>query len=57
MIEIKIDGRVLGRDWLEQVARSKDWDYRREAYRTMAGQIGGIAQESYDRVCALESAG
>jgi len=43
-------------DWLEQVGRSKDWDYRRESYRTMALQIGGIAEESYQRVFALEPA-
>ncbi len=43
-------------DWLEQVPRLKDWDYRREAYRTMAYRLGGIAQESYDRVFKLETA-
>jgi len=39
-------------DWLEQVERSKNWDYRRAAYRAMAERLGGIALESYDRVFA-----
>lgn len=39
-------------DWLEQVARSVRWDYRRDSYRRMAARLGGIAQESYDRVYA-----
>ena len=30
-------------DWLEQVPRSQEWDYRREAYRGMANHSGGIA--------------
>ena len=42
-------------DWLEQVPRSKAWDYRREAYRNLAERLGGVAKESYDRVFALES--
>ena len=37
-------------DWLEQVPRSKEWDYRRAGYRTMAERLGGVALESYDRV-------
>lgn len=40
-------------DWLEQVARSGNWDYRLEAFRRMAQRLGGVAQESYDRVYAL----
>ncbi len=43
-------------DWLEQVPRSKDWDYRRESYRQLADRLGGIAGESYDRVFAQEAA-
>jgi hypothetical protein len=39
-------------DWLEQVARSQRWTYRREAYAAMARRLGGIAQESFDRVYA-----
>ena len=41
-------------DWLEQVPRSQKWDYRREAYRRMASRLGGVAQEAYDRVFAVE---
>ncbi len=37
-------------DWLEQVPRSKKWDYRRGAYRAMALWLGGVAQAAYDRV-------
>jgi hypothetical protein len=44
-------------DWLEQVPRSKKWDYRRPAYREMARWLGGVAQEAYDRVFAKELAG
>lgn len=40
-------------DWLEQVPRSERWDYRRESYRRMAARLGGVAQESFDRVFAL----
>jgi hypothetical protein len=43
-------------DWLEQVARSSRWDYRRDAIRLMAERLGGIAQESYQRVYAHEPA-
>jgi hypothetical protein len=41
-------------DWLEQVPRSQEWDYRREAYRLMAERLGKAAIESYKRVYALE---
>lgn len=44
-------------DWLEQVGRSGNWDYRFEAYRRMAQRLGGVAQESYDRVFALAPSG
>lgn len=43
-------------DWLEQVARSGRWDYRRDAIRLMAQRLGGIARESYERVYALAPA-
>ena len=43
-------------DWLEQVARSNRWDYRRDAIRKMAQRLGGIADESYQRVYAHEPA-
>jgi len=48
--------RVRLCDWLEQVARSNRWDYRRDAIRLMAQRLGGVAQESYDRVYALAPA-
>lgn len=43
-------------DWLEQVPRSRQWDYRRAAYRGMAERLGGVALQSYDRVFAQEAA-
>ena len=39
-------------DWLEQVARSDAWDYRREQYQAMAKRLGGTPLEAYNRVCA-----
>jgi hypothetical protein len=48
--------RVHLYDWLEQVPRSRDWGYRREAYRRMATRLGGAAHETYDRVFAGEMA-
>lgn len=41
-------------DWLEQVARSARWTYRRDAYPRMARRLGGGAQEAYERVYANE---
>jgi hypothetical protein len=41
-------------DWLEQVPRSQEWDYRRPAYRRMAERLGEGAVESYDRIYAQE---
>ena len=43
-------------DWLEQMPRSRNWDYRREGYRGMANRLGGVALESYERVFAAEAA-
>ncbi len=43
-------------DWLEQVPRSRKWDYRREAYRRLAEHLGGVARKAYDRVFAMEFA-
>jgi hypothetical protein len=43
-------------DWLEQVPRSQDWEYRRAAYRQLAERLGGVALESYNRVFARETA-
>jgi hypothetical protein len=42
-------------DWLEQVPRSQEWDYRREAYRGMAERLGEKALQAYDRVFAAEA--
>ncbi len=42
-------------DWLEQVERSQNWDYRRQGYYDAARILGGIAAESYDRVFAHEA--
>ena len=39
-------------DWLEQVARSGAWDYRRTALRTLATREGGIGKRRYDAVFA-----
>lgn len=39
-------------DWLEQVPRCQEWDYRRSAYRAMAERLGGVALESWERVYA-----
>jgi len=44
-------------DWLEQVPRSRKWDYRRAAYRRMAERLGGPALQTYDEVFAQEPAG
>jgi hypothetical protein len=43
-------------DWLEQVPRSQQWDYRRRAYRRIAGRLGGVAAETYERVFGAETA-
>ena len=42
-------------DWLEQVPRSQEWDYRRPAYRRMAERLGQGAVEDYERVYGQES--
>jgi hypothetical protein len=47
--------RVHLYDWLEQVPRSKQWDYRRAAYRCMAERLGGVAEQAYQRVFAEET--
>lgn len=39
-------------DWLEQVPRSDEWGYRRDAYRKMAEWLGGVALESFEEVYA-----
>jgi hypothetical protein len=42
-------------DWLEQVPRSREWGYRRAAYRKMAERLGMPAEESYERAFAAEA--
>jgi hypothetical protein len=44
--------RVHLYDWLEQVPRSREFDYRRPAYRRLAERLGGAAKEAYDRTFA-----
>ncbi len=39
-------------DRLEQAPRSKDWEFRPEAFSLLAKRLGGIAGESYERVYA-----
>jgi hypothetical protein len=46
--------RVHLYDWLEQVPRSREWNYRRAAYQGMVRRSGTVAQEAYDRVFAAE---
>jgi len=41
-------------DWLEQVPRSREWDYRRAAYRKMAERLGGLAKENYEQIFSQE---
>ncbi|MEQ8785403.1 MAG: hypothetical protein RIC55_03855 [Pirellulaceae bacterium] len=42
-------------DWLEQVPRSREWNYRREAYRLLSERLGGAAREAYERVYSAET--
>ena len=41
-------------DWLEQVPRSREWDYRRAAYHAMSERLGRPAKEVYERAFAQE---
>jgi hypothetical protein len=41
-------------DWLEQVPRSREWDYRRAAYRKMAERLGPEAEQDYELTFARE---
>jgi len=43
-------------DWLEQVPRSQEWDYRQSAYRTMAERLGRRARHECERIFAQENA-
>jgi hypothetical protein len=42
-------------DWLEQVPRSREWDYRRAAYQSMAERLGQPAKAVYERIIAQEA--
>ena len=42
-------------DRLEQIPRSKEWDFRRDAYRRMAERLGTHAVAEFERVFALET--
>lgn len=44
-------------DWLEQVPRSQEWNYRRPSYRRMAERLGGAALAAYDEVYRHEPIG
>jgi hypothetical protein len=44
--------RVHLYDWLEQVPRSQEWDYRQEAYRRMAARLGRSSQENFEQIYA-----
>jgi hypothetical protein len=41
-------------DRLETLPRSRNWNYRRAAYRQMAERLGGVALADYRSVLALE---
>jgi hypothetical protein len=41
-------------DWLEQVPRSQEWGYRRDAYRKMAVRLGPSAEAAFGRTYAQE---
>ena len=43
-------------DRLEQVPRSKNWDFRPQTFRRLAQRLGGIASESYDRLHVSQAA-
>jgi hypothetical protein len=43
-------------DRLEQIPRSKEFEWRRDAFREMANRLGPAAQAEFDRVYALETA-
>jgi hypothetical protein len=43
-------------DWIEQVGRSQNWDYRRAGYRGLAEYLGGAARADYERTFAQEAA-
>ena len=48
--------RVHFYDFMEQVPRIREWDYRRPAYLRMAQRIGPRAMQLYDNIYAAEKA-
>ena len=42
-------------DWLEQVPRSREWNYRRAAYQKLAERLSGQAEASFHRVYSREA--
>jgi hypothetical protein len=44
-------------DRLEQIPRSKAWDWRKDAFREIADRLGPQAQAEFERVYALQAAG
>ncbi len=49
--------RVHLSDWLEQVPRSRTWDYRPAAFQRMAERLGGVAFDSYRKVYGKQTVG
>lgn len=43
-------------DWLEQVPRSRQWDYRRTGYQRIATRLGGIAERAHNAVFSAAAA-
>jgi hypothetical protein len=42
-------------DWLEQLPRTRDWNYRREAYRLMSERLGNASREAYELIYSQEA--
>jgi Domain of unknown function (DUF6817) len=43
-------------DWIEQVPRSKRWDYRTDGYGRLADRLGGVALVNFRRILAASGA-
>ena len=43
-------------DWLEQVPRSREWDYRGDGYRRMAKRLGSAAEARFEKIFGQEAA-
>ena len=48
--------RIQLYDWLEQVPRSKHWDYRRDSFYKMAQRLGPDVVADFEETYALQSA-